>query len=53
MSENCLKMNDSKTEFIIYGSWQQVKNLTIDALIVNETSVSTSNLIKYLRVYLD
>ena len=35
VSENCLKINDSKTEFITYGSWQQLKNLSIESLIVN------------------
>ena len=53
MSENRLKMNDSKTELIIYGSRQQLKNLSIGSLKVNETSVTTSDFIKYLGVYLD
>ena len=41
MSENYMKKNDSETEFIIYGSWQQLKKLPIDTLKVNETSVPT------------
>ena len=53
MSENRLKINDSKTEFIIYGSRQQFKNLSIDSLKVNQTSVTASDFIKYLWVYLD
>ena len=47
MSENYMKKNDSETEFIIYGSWQQLKNLPIDSLKVNEISVQTSNFIRY------
>ena len=44
--ENHLKMKDSKTEFIMYGSWQQLKNLSINSLKVNETSALTSIFIK-------
>ena len=51
MSENLLKMNDHKIEFIIYDSQQQLKNLLTDTLKVNETYVPTSNFIKYLGVY--
>ena len=36
LSENHLKMNDSKTELIIYGSRQKPKNLSTDSLKVTE-----------------
>ena len=38
MSENSLKMNYCKTEFIIYGSRQQLKHLSINSLKMNESS---------------
>ena len=46
ISENHLKMNDSKTEIIMYGSWQQLKNLSINSLKVNETSAPRAKFIK-------
>ena len=47
MSENYMKKNDSETEFIIIRFMATTQNLPKDSLKVNETSVQTSNFIKY------
>jgi hypothetical protein len=54
MTKNRLKMNESKTEFIIFGSRQQLNKLASrNSLNVSGTTVTTSDSIKYLGVYLD
>ena len=52
MDKNRLKMNQSKTEFIIFGSHQQV-NKCVSDLDVNEVKVPRSDQIKYLGASLD
>ena len=53
MDENRLKMNQSKTEFILFGSSKQLQKCSSKILDVNGTSVMRSDVIKYLGVHLD
>ena len=53
MDSNCLKMNNSKTEFILLGHPKQLKKLFGNSLEVNGEVVNSSINIKYLGVYLD
>ena len=53
MNMNKLKMNDSKTEFIMFGSRQQLLKLTSTSIYVNNCQVEMSNSVKYLGVQLD
>ena len=53
MDKNWLKMNQSKTEFIIFGSRQQVNKCVSDSLDVNGVRVPCSDQIKYLGASLD
>ena len=53
MLENTFKMNDSKTELIIFGSKQQLAKLNTDSLCVGDTKIHTSTNIRNLGAYLD
>ena len=53
MNKNRLKMNDSKTEFIVFGSSQQLKKMLISNVNVNSERVNTSDSVKYLGEHLD
>jgi exonuclease III len=53
MDGNRLKMNDSKTEFILFGSRQQLGKCITNSLSVNDCQIDKVNNIKYLGVYLD
>ena len=53
MNSNRLKMNDSKTEYIIFGSRQQLLKLQSTSLNVNDIEVKASNSVKYFGVHLD
>lgn len=53
MNGNRLKMNDSKTEFIQFGSKQQLKKCVAQNLVVNNCEIGKAHVIKYLGVYLD
>ena len=53
MNENRLKMNDSTTEFIIFGTRQQKSKITTSCIDVNNIQVSKSRCVKYLGAYLD
>ena len=50
---NCLKMNDSKAEFILFGSRQELQKVSTNTPIVNSTLIKSSEHIKYLGVHLD
>lgn len=52
MDVNRLKMNDSKTEFILFGGSHQLKKCTT-SINVNGTDVECSGVVKYLGAYLD
>ena len=53
MDVNRLQMNDSKTEFIMFGGAQQLKKCIATSINVNGTIVEKSTVVKYLGVYLD
>ena len=53
MLGNKLKMNDSKTEFIIIGSQQQLKKIQFDSIKVGEAVVHAVNSVRDLGAYLD
>ena len=53
MDENCLKMNSSKTEVIIFGSRQQVSKPTTKSMCINGENTEISDCIKYLGVWAD
>ena len=53
MNENRLKMNDSKTEFTIFGTRQQKSKITTSCINVNNIQISKSQCVKYLGAYLD
>ena len=46
MDGNRLKMNDSKTEFIQFGSRQQLWKCTIEIISVNDCDIPKVNVIK-------
>jgi hypothetical protein len=53
MDKNRLKMNSSKTEFILFGSSKQLDKCISQSLDVCGEQVQISDEIKYLGVYLD
>ena len=53
MNHNRLKMNGEKTEFILYGSRQQLKKSVTNNINVTGEVVDRTNCIKYLGVWLD
>ena len=53
MDENRLKMNDRKTEFIMFGAKKQLAKFTTTGIDVNNTEISTSKAAKYLGVWMD
>ena len=53
MDANRLKMNNSKTEFIIFGSKSNQKKSIAQNLVVNDCNIPKSPVIKYLGVFLD
>jgi hypothetical protein len=53
MSLNRLKMNDSKTESILFGSNKQLEKITTKSVKVAEEEINTAPSIKYLGVELD
>ncbi len=53
MVQNKLKMNDSKTEFIIIGSAQQLKKIEFDFIMVGDISVKVVDSVRNLGAYFD
>ena len=53
MDHNRLKMNGEKTEFILYGSRQQLKKCVTNNINVPGEVVDKTDCIKYLGVWLD
>ena len=53
MNENRLKMNNNKTEFIIFGSKPQLDKCKTKTLNFNDTEIEHGDKIKYLGVLLD
>ena len=53
MIRNQLKMNDAKTEFIVFGSKHQVQRNDLKSLNIDNTTVKAKLVIKFLGAYLD
>ena len=53
MNKNKLKMNTSKTEFIMFGSKQQLKKCTTDVININGDNIKPESCIRYLGAFLD
>ena len=53
MKQSFFKMNDSKTEIVIFGTHSQWNKITTTALEVGETSINISPELTYLGVLLD
>ena len=53
MNHNRLKMNEEKSEFIYFGSHQQLEKCTVNALQQDNTIIKRSHSVKYLGVILD
>ena len=53
MDSNRLKLNDSKTEFILFGSKIMIDKCNVDVLNVNNVLVPCSKSVKYLGAHLD
>ena len=53
MDKNWLKMNSSKTAFIVFGSKHQLQTYTLKSLKVDDTVIMAKSVIKFLGTYLD
>ena len=53
MDQNGLKMNDGKTEFIMFATKRQLVKCVTTSIDVNNTTVNCSPIIKYLGAWLD
>ena len=53
MISNKLKMNDSKTKFIIIGSYQQLAKINLTSIMVGEHRITAVDDIQNLGAYLD
>ena len=53
MDAVCLKMNESKTEFIYFGSKQMLKKCNINTVNINVEHITRSDKVKYLGGFLD
>ena len=53
MDENRLKMNDGKTEFIMFGAKKQLAKCKTTSIDVNKTVVNNSEVVKYLDTWMD
>ena len=53
MDAGCLKLNESKTEFIRFGSRQQLTKCQHNAININREIINRSTKVKYLEGHLD
>ena len=53
MKTNSLKWNDSKTEVIVFGSAQQLKKITLQALRVSDCVVRVTDCVRNLGMHFD
>ena len=53
MDKNQLKMNSSKTEFIVFGSKHQLQICTLNSLKVDDKVIMAKSVTKFLGTYLD
>lgn len=53
MNNNKLKMNNSKTEFILFGSRSQLGKCNTNEIIICDEVIKSKNCIRYLGAFLD
>ena len=53
MDQNCLKMNDNKTEFIMFASRIMLQKCDTTRIAVNGTNIQCSDTTKYLGAWMD
>ena len=53
MRANFLKLNDDKTEILLFGSFHQLKKVTIDSTSIGEVSINLSSMVRNLGILLD
>ena len=53
MRGNFLKLNDDKTEIMLFGSFHQLKKVTIDSISIGEVSINLSSMVRNLGILLD
>ena len=53
MSQNFLKLNDDKTEFIVFGSKQQLDKVSIKHIRIGSSNISPSSHVRNLGIILD
>ena len=53
MDKNCLKLNNAKTELILFGSQQTLSKCITNSININGHEVNRSVTIKYLGAWLD
>ena len=53
MRANFLKLNDDKTEIMLFGSFHQLKKVTIDGIFIGEASINLSSTVRNLGILLD
>ena len=53
MDQNCLKLNNAKTELILFGSRQTLSKYITNSININGHEVNRSGTIKYLGAWLD
>ena len=53
MVENRLKLNDDKTEIILFGSAKNLENVSKSSLQIGDTNISFTSGVKNLGIYLD
>ena len=53
MSSNILKLNDDKTEVIIFGSAQQLKKIELHAIHIGNSLITVSHNVRNLGVQFD
>ena len=53
MDSMCLKLNSKKTEYIMFGSWQQLTKINPEPLHAGPNLIELNNKVKYLGALLD
>ena len=53
MKQNKLKLNEEKTEFIVFGTRRRLKNLKINSFLLGGDTILRSNTARNLGVILD
>ena len=53
MAANWLKLNDSKTEFIIFGSQKNLSLVASSSIVIGESAIGPSSCVKNIGAHLD